>query len=337
MATSNDCQIDIGLTMKTTNLLLALLLSGITLEANEWHMKNINFHMENDADFRTDEAYTYGADISVLFQLDNADYLHIPFTAYKMQDNYISFSYAHKMYTPEDLDRADLIVDDRPYAGYMYLQSGLYQSSNKRLKSLIFELGCIGPSTGMKHVQDAIHSIIGSHDPKGWSHQLHDEVTFQVNFSDKYYIDMQPVFGLEANLVPEYGFELGNVSTKVYTAALYRFGWNIAKDYGSYAVDNTSYSKIQLDKDKVYKDEWGFSFNLSLKANLIAQNIFLDGNTIVESHSVEKNHFTVDGGYGVSLSYGHWGFDYIRTHTTKEFKLQDSPNSYGSFLFSYNY
>jgi hypothetical protein len=323
--------------MKKVLLLSILFLAPLCLSAQEWKMKNINFHMENDADFRTDEAYTYGADISVLFLMDDASYLHIPFTDYRAQNNYISFSYAHQIYTPEDLEKSELIVDDRPYAGYMYLQSGLYQSSNNHLKSLIVQLGFIGPSTGMESVQDIIHSIIGSPDPQGWDNQLSDELTIQVNYSDKYYIDMSPFFDLEANLVPEYGCDLGNVSTKVYGAVLYRFGWNIAKDYGTYALDNTSYAKISLDPMQTYKDRWGFSFNFSFKANAIAQNIFLDGNTLVESHSVEKNNFTLNGSYGFSVSYGHWGLDYLHTHTSKEFKLQDSPNSYGSFLFSYNY
>ena len=323
--------------MKTKIVLSTLLMSFITLNASDWHIKNINFYMENDADFRTDEAYTYGADLSVLFLLDDAEYLHIPFTDYKSKNNYISFSYAQQIYTPKDIEQSSLILDDRPYAGYMYLQSGLHQSSNDNLKSLILQMGFIGPSTGMQKVQDVIHGIIGSPEPQGWDHQLQNELTFQVNFSDKYHVPMSDLFGLEASLVPEYGFDLGNVSTKAYTAALYRFGWNIAKDYGSYAIDNNSYSRITIDPNHEYKDQWGFSFNLSLKANLIAQNIFLDGNTIVESHSVEKNYFTMNGAYGFSLSYGHWGFDYLHTHTSKEFKKQDSLNSYGSFLVSYNY
>jgi hypothetical protein len=323
--------------MKKTILLSVLVFASLSVQADEWKLKNINFHMENDADFRTDEAYTYGADIAVLYLLDDASYLHIPFTDYKQKTNYISFSYAQQIYTPEDLERSDLIVDDRPYAGYMYLQAGLYQASNKQLKSLVMQMGLVGPSTGMDKVQDAIHSIIGSPDPQGWDNQLSDEFTFQLNYSDRYYFDMEPLFGLEANLVPEYGVELGNVSTKAYGAALYRFGWNIAHDYGTYAIDNTSYSKIALDLNRAYKEQWGFSFNFALKANAIAQNIFLDGNTIVESHSVDKNNFTASGAFGFSVTYGHWGFDYLHTHSTKEFKEQDSPLGYGSFLLSYSY
>ena len=323
--------------MKKAILLSSVLLALTNVSANDWQIKNINFHMENDADFRTDEAYTYGADLSVLFLIDDASYIHIPFTDYKSKNNYISFSYAQQIYTPEDIESSILIEDDRPYAGYMYLQSGLHQASKNNLKSLILQMGFIGPSTGMQNVQDAIHSLIGSPKPQGWEHQLSDEFTFQINFSDKYYMPMSDIFGLEASLVPEYGFDLGNVSTRVYSSALYRFGWDIPKDYGSYAIDNNSYSKIALDPNQAYKDQWGFSFNFLLRANLIAQNIFLDGNTNVKSHSVEKNNFTMNGAYGFSVTYGHWGFDYLHTHTSKEFKLQDSPNSYGSFLFSYNY
>jgi hypothetical protein len=322
---------------KTKIFLGSMMLLSVSLNAQDWEVKNFALHMENDADFRTDRAYTYGADISVLFKRESDSWLHIPFTDYKGKDHYISFSYAHQIYTPEDLTREDVIEDDRPYAGYMYLQSGIYQAGDDNLKSLIFQVGLVGPSTHMESVQEMIHSLIGSDDPQGWDNQLGDELILQINYSDKYYFKMDDIFGLEANLVPEWGFDLGNASTKLYTAVLYRFGWDIAKDYGSYAIDNTSYSKIPLRSDASYPERWSFAFNLSAKGNLIARNIFLDGNTIRESHSVDKNYATLNIGYGISASYGHFSIDYLRTHTSKEFKDQEDLNSYGSLLFSYNY
>ncbi len=295
--------------------------------------------MENDADFRTDKAYSYGASISALFLRKdlNSSFMHIPFTDYKQQDNYISFSYAHQIYTPELIEEIELITDDRPYAGYAYFQVGLHQSYDKTLKSLIIQLGLIGPSSGMEDVQDFVHEIIGSPIPVGWDNQLEDELIFQINYDIKHYIKTDDFLDLHSVVIPEYGFELGNASTKLYAGALVRWGWNIAKDYGVAPINANSYSHIPLNTEVKPLSGWNFCFNFSAKANLIAKNIFLDGNTFTDSHSVEKNYFTLDAGYGFSLSYNQFSLDYLRKHTSKEFKTQEGINSYGSLIFSYNF
>jgi len=319
---------------------LLVFINILYLQADEWQIKNIDFHTENDGDFGTDEAYTYGSSLCVLFYRDNIDesILHIPFTNYKNEDNYISFSYVQQIYTPEDIEKSYLIKDDRPYAGYTYLQTSLHQSYNNSLKSLSLQIGFIGPSTKMEDVQKFIHDLIGSPDPNGWEHQLQDEFTAQLNYSYKKYYKTEKFIDLESNFIPEVGFDLGNASTKLFTGVLYRFGWNIPKDYGTYPIDGSSYSKVPLKPNtKLSKDKWSFTFNISAKVNLIAQNIFLDGNTIIDSHSVDKNNLTLDAGYGISIAYERFCFDYLRKHTTYEYKGQDEMNSYGSFIFSYKY
>ena len=323
---------------KYINLLLFLPL--FTLQAQEWQLKNTNLYIENDADVRTDEAYSHGAKLSFLFFRDDLKEspLHIPFTNYKSSDNYISFAYTQQLFTPNDIEATELVIDDRPYVGYMSVQSGLHQSLNNTLKSLIIQLGIVGPSAKMEDVQEFVHGLIGSPMPQGWDNQIGDEMIFQINYGEKKYYDLKKIFSLDTVVIPEYGFELGNASTKLYGGLLYRFGWGIPKDYGSFSIDNHSYSKIPLTAKKIVeKKGWKFCFNLGLKANAIAQNIFLDGNSNKESHSVEKNNFTLEGTYGFSLVYNQMSLDYTRTQSTKEFKNQKNYLGYGSLLFSYSY
>ncbi|QOP40210.1 lipid A deacylase LpxR family protein [Sulfurimonas marina] len=313
-------------------ILLILLISSLFSETLE--VKNITFTTENDSDFRGDNDYTYGSEISILFYRKdlNNSLLHIPFTDYKLQDNYISFSYAHQIYTPEDLKNQNLILNDRPYAGYMYFKSGLYQSYNKTLKSLVFQLGMLGPSTNMDRVQEVIHANIGSDVPEGWDNQLKNELVIQINYGYKEYMELSN----KSVFIPEYGFELGNASTKVFVAGLYRWG-DIPKDYGSTQIDNTNANKIPLDPNRQYKNAWSYCLNLSFKANLIARDIFLDGNTFLDSHNVDKNIFVAEVGYGVSVNYGHLSIDYLRKHLSHQFKTQNRIPNYGSLVISYNF
>ncbi|WP_304545215.1 lipid A deacylase LpxR family protein [Sulfurimonas microaerophilic] len=314
-------------------MLLIFLISSLSCETLE--IKNFTFTTENDADIRSDNDYTYGSEIALLFYRKdcNNTFLHIPFTDYKHQDNYISFSYAQKIYTPNDLKNEGLVVYDRPYAGYMYLKSGLYQSSNKNLHSLVFQLGMIGPSTNMDRVQEVIHANIGSDTPSGWENQLKNELIVQVNYGHKEYMELSN----KTVFIPEYGFELGNASTKAYVAGLFRWGDEIPKDYGSTLLDNINYNKIPLDPNREYKNSWSYCLNFSFKANLIARDIFLDGNTFLDSHSVDKNIFVAEVGYGVSVNYGQFSVDYLRKHISYEFKGQNRIPNYGSLVLSYNF
>jgi len=324
--------------VKRTSLLLFTLLTS--LHAQEWELKNSNFFIENDADIRTDEGYSHGAKLSFLFLRKDIDdsSLHIPFTHYREGDNYISFSYAQQLFTPADIETTELVVDDRPYAGYMNLQTALHHSSHNVLDSLILQLGIVGPSSQMEAVQEFVHSLIGSPMPAGWEHQLHDEIIFQINYAKKYYFELEKTLSLDSIIIPEYGFELGNASTKLYGGFLWRLGWGVPKDYGTFAIDNHSYSKIPLQADSVQKrKEWDFCFNFGVRANGIARNIFLDGNSDGESHSVEKENFVIEGTYGFSLIYDNMSLDYTRTHASKEFKEQKNYLGYGSLEFSYNF
>lgn len=294
---------------------------------------------ENDADIRDDAAYSYGSKIGALFFRDEIkeSLLRIPFTEYKTSENYISFSFAHELYTPKDLKRSDLIVEDRPYAGYMYLQGALHQVKENSLLSLTTQVGIVGPSSQMEQVQTMIHDLIGSPHPQGWDNQIKDEFIFQLNFSQKKYYDLEYIYGYDASLVPSYGVELGNASTKMYGSALFRWGKNVPKDFGAYLMNNTDTSKIPLSSTQKDTKKWRYYINFSLQANAIARNIFLDGNSFKESHSVEKYPITVDVGYGLSFAYKDFSIDYIRRHSSKEYKTQEGLYSYGSLLFSYHY
>ena len=320
------------------NLLVSLFLVS-TLFSQELKLLNIYFQTENDADFRDDAAYSYGSKIGALFYRDEIKetFFHIPFSNYKLSNNYFSLSFAHKLYTPKDLKKSTIINEDRAYAGYIYFQGAIHQVKGNSLLSLTTQIGLVGPSSGMESVQKFIHDLIGSPYPQGWDNQIKDEFLFQLNFSQKNYYDLKPIYDYSASLIPSYGVELGNASTKFYTSALFRWGKNIPKDFGAYPINNTETSKIPLSSLNKDIKKWRYYINFSLQANAIARNIFLDGNSLQESHSVDKYPFTVDVGYGFSFAYKEFSIDYLRRHSSKEYTTQEGLYSYGSLLFSYRY
>lgn len=325
--------------MKKYIFILFLFFSFIQLDAEEQlSLKKITLSMEDDLFYGTDEGYSYGSKLLSLFLREglDTDSIHIPFTDYLSQDSYISFALIDQIYTPSDLERTTLDEDDRPYAGYLNFETALYQATPIQLHSLVLQIGIVGKSSYMESLQKSIHQLTGSDTPKGWEHQLSDELTIGVNYNYKRYYDLEDILGLESTFIPEFGVNLGNASTKVYTGGLFRYGWGIPSNFGAFSINESSYSQIPRSKES-REEKWMFCFNLGAKANLIAKDIFLDGNSNHPSHSVEKNNYTLSMVYGLSLSYKKFSFDWVHNYITEEFVLQKKPHKFTSFQFSYSY
>lgn len=96
------------------------------------------------------------------------------------------------MYTPEDETRSDLIADDRPYAGLLYL--GLAWNRRAHAPGARFEvldtreltLGVIGPGSLARQSQNLIHDLRGIDRFRGWSHQLRNERALQLALERKF-------------------------------------------------------------------------------------------------------------------------------------------------------
>jgi hypothetical protein len=69
----------------------------------------------------------------------------------------------------------------------------------------------------------------------------------------------------------------------------------------------------------------------------VLRDIFLDGNTFKDSHSVSKEPFVGDLIVGASLILNRFKISYVQVSRSKEFKKQDSESSFGSISFSYSF
>lgn len=324
-------------------LLLLLFITHVMAGADEgeWETERINFYFENDVFFNTDSDYTDGSRLSVLMYRPDAkgDWFSIPFAERQNGANFISFSLTQKIYTPNDLSQQALIEDDRPYAGWLYFEVGQHESSETDLDSLMIQAGIIGPASGMDELQYHLHKILGSEEPKGWENQLNNEVGMQLNYQHKWRFVPEPVWGVESSVVSYLGGEFGNVAIKANTGVLFRMGWNVPEDFGSGVIDGSSENGIPVQRGVVCTDAkpWSFNFSFSAGGSVVARDIFLDGNTFSESHSVDKKYLTGFGSLGFSGRYKNFSLDYIGTINSKSFESEKSRHSVGSVIFSYIY
>jgi len=66
----------------------------------------------------------------------------------------------------------------------------------------------------------------------------------------------------------------------------------------------------------------------------VARNIFLDGNTIRDSHSVNKKRWVGDAAVGIAANFGVYKIAFVRVFRSQEFAGQASAPRYGSITIS---
>lgn len=308
-------------------------------ESEKWDIVRSNIYFENDMYFNTDYDYTAGIRLSFLYNVKNPGENIFDFSPLNFGDanTYRSFAIVHQMYTPKNKYATMLIPDDRPYAGWTYLETGLHKSSRKHLRSLNIKVGIIGPYSGAEDLQNFTHRVIGYPRVYGWDNQLSTEVGVNLKYSHKWRLMYKKNHIFESSFVPFGEIELGNVSTKATGGFSMRIGYNIPKDFGVSSIDIGGEDGIPAYKEEILTKNkcWSFSFNIHAATSLVARDIFLDGNTFKESHSVNKEEIIGYGGVGISIRYQRFIFDFIQTYNTRKFTSEDRGHDTGSIVISW--
>ena len=142
--------------------------------------------------------------------------------------------FGQSMYTPEDKARTDLISDDRPYAGLLYL--GLAWNRRVHPQAASYEmldvreltLGVIGPWSLAEQSQDLVHRVRGIDRFRGWDNQLRNEPAFQMAMERKFksYTEGAVRPGWSSDVIGSYALRIGNIETAASTGVELRAGWN---------------------------------------------------------------------------------------------------------------
>ena len=121
--------------------------------------------------------------------------------------------FGQEIYTPSDikLQPEQISPNDHPYAGWLY--GGLFRSVHRADGThtrIGFDLGCIGPCSGAKGTQTALHRVIDQPLPQGWSRQVRNEPGV-VLYADIAPVRWTPVVSLD--VTPTVHGRFGNIFT----------------------------------------------------------------------------------------------------------------------------
>ena len=243
------------------------------------------------------------------------------------------------MFTPADRDRRTLDPDDRPYAGWLYLGMGYHARTERRLNSVEFNIGLVGPASLAKESQDLVHDVRGIGRFKGWDHQLSNELGLRLTLERKYRLwdySFASLPAVSTDVITHLGLSLGNIATYANTGAEWRIGYNLPKDFGTSSLkpggDNSAPGRGDIGTRPLQLQAF-----VSTDLRGVMRNIFLDGNTFSDSHSVDKRTFVANVAVGVAMTHKRWRLSYAYVFRSKEFRGQPESQEYGAVSLAYSY
>ncbi len=306
---------------------------------NSWQLKRTNFYFDNDGFIGTDKQYTSGFKLSNLYYIPALEpaWLRIPFIYNEKGEHFISIGISQQIYTPDTITSSALIQSDRPYAGWLYAEFSSHQTSLTDLDSLSLQVGIIGKASQAEMTQTKVHKFFDGIRPKGWDNQLNNELGINLIYEHKWRLVPEPLFGIQSDFIPFVLTSLGNVKTEVISGTNLRFGWNILKDFGHSSIDSGTENRIPSIANYYDIEPWSLSFLVGAAAKAVARDIFLDGNTFGNSHSVEKENFVGYVSVGANLRYRRFTVEYISRRYTRQFKTESGTHALGSIFISYIY
>ena len=287
-----------------------------------WEGQIISLRLENDAVAKADRHYTQGSFLSYLSR-DNAipgwtDVVaeNLPTFGYTAAATKAGFGLGQEIYTPEDLEASELLVGDRPYAGWLFARLTLQRRGplSRRwsvLETFDLDLGVIGPESLAEQTQKEWHGA----DPRGWDHQLETEPGFALRYERRFqFKPSEDSDGWGVRFIPHVGGSAGNIATYLHAGGTVRFGYNVPDEFSTKPGDL----------------KWGAYLLGGLDGRFVLHNIFLDGNTWRDSHSVTKRPFVGEGRVGLGLVFRMVDLSFAHVFRSREFNDQNRSDSFGT-------
>lgn len=242
----------------------------------------------------------------------------------------IYYSLGQSLYTPRDIRQKTTNPNDRPWAGFLYGSLGMVTLTDNHTDEVEATLGIVGPLALGEQSQKFIHKhFTDSPKPQGWSHQLKNEPGVMLAWQRGWPMMANGRIGKNFwSLKPYFGATLGNVKTygdAGFTLCLSPFDsrWQDTPVRVRPSMPGTGIYEIPPHK-------WSWSLFSGLEGRAVAHDIFLDGNTFADSHSIDKKHFVAEATAGVAATYNNTRISYTVVYRTKEFVLQDDPEVFGA-------
>jgi len=247
------------------------------------------------------------------------------------------YSIGHNIYTPADITIEANQDDDRPWAAWLYTSASLTTLQDNHIDEFEATLGVVGPEALGKPIQRFIHSNVTGDPPRGWKNQLDFEPGLILSAQRRWPGALKTkidagISEYTLRATPHINASLGNIYTYAGT------GFTVSLTPYKDRFQDTPPRVRPAMPGTGYFSEPSHSFTWQLFAGAegraIARNIFLDGNSFRDSHSVDKKYFVADLNAGAALTWKDYRLSYTVNYRTEEFHRQSEPSIFGSLNLS---
>ena len=199
-----------------------------------------------------------------------------------------------QFYTPDDISVRELIPNDRPYAGWLYVGGSWRASTDRALVATDVYLGVTGPASLARPVQTLAHKIGGVDPPQGWDNQIGGRVGVVVGHSRRAAFDAGTDRNRWLELTPYVGGTGGDIVTEAYAGARLKVGYHLTRDWthnGIAPVVKRGFVSPNQGVFEIYATADG-------QGRALLYNAFIDA---APSHRLDQRYLIGDGGIGVGM------------------------------------
>jgi len=298
---------------------------------------------ENDSFFRDDGLYSSGLFLNWGYNhvaaLDDqhlpswlaylAQKTHLPSTQHKQYS--INYGVGQQLQTATDISIAELVEEDAPYVGLLTWEVSLLANNDQVSDEVGLILGVVGPIAGAEFVQSLVHDFTGGREPQGWDNQISNEFVFRVQTRRIWRVYEANIWNAEFDLLTGLDGGLGNLRSDFSTGFGIRFGQRLTENFSSATV-------FPVQKfNALNNTPYGWYIFANVSASYVANDIFINGNTFQDSHSVDLIHTQATVSIGVMANIYNFSILYSLLYTTDEYQGQAEDSRFGSVALSYHF
>jgi hypothetical protein len=245
------------------------------------------------------------------------------------------YSVGQNLFTPKAVTSPMQNPKDRPWAAFLYGSMGMGTLKDDHVDELEVTLGVVGPAAFGEQTQKTLHGIFNAPHPEGWRNQLKNEPGLMISWQRRWpeQIDID-VDGLFLTASPHAGATLGNIYTYGNAGFTLKFSpehsrWDDKPLQVRPSIPGTGFF--------VPSESLQWEIFAGAEGRAVARNIFLDGNTFADSHSVDKKPFVADLNAGFAFTLGRARISYTAVYRTREFDGQQDASVFGGISVGYNF
>lgn len=331
--------------MRSYLVVFILIFLSLFVKADEHAQKRAfaGVILENDFFFRDDGLYSNGLFFTWGYnRIDALDEQNLPswivYLAQKTvlntdenKDYSVSYGIGQLLQTTTDISVEELVEEDAPYVGLLAWEVSLLAYDKQVSDEVGLILGAVGPMAGAEFVQSLVHDFTGGREPQGWAHQINNEFVFRAQTRRIWRIYETELWDGQFDLLTGIDGGLGNLRSDVATGVGIRFGQGLSKNFSSASV-------FPIQKfNNLNSSPYGWYLFLNASTSYVANDIFINGNTFQDSHSVDLIHFQAAISMGIVANIYNFSILYTLLYTSDEYQGQTEDSRYGSVAITYHF